>query len=199
MTIRSQLVSSFAWPFKTLTRKLFGEQLYQHARATFLHDQGGLGLDWKWSNSLRCVRPIRRDFGWREGQPIDRYYTEEQFLASYEEDIRGRVLEIGDDRYTRQFGGEKVTKSDVLGYLGSPGTTIQADLTKADHIPSDTLDCVILPLHCNSFLMSGRPSELWSVFLNPGVSFSSWSTTSASWLDMIWILGGNIGGLRPCR
>ncbi len=142
--MRSQLISVFAWPFKALVRKVFGEQLYQQARATFLHDQGGLGLDWKWGNSLRSVRPIRRDFGWREGQPIDRYYTEEQFLAVYKEDIHGRVLEIGDNRYTRQFGGAKVAQSDVLGYPGSSGATIQADLTKADHIPSSIFDCAIL-------------------------------------------------------
>ena len=144
MTIRNELVSTFAWPFKTFARRLLGEELYQQMRTTFLHQQGGLGLDWKWGNSLRGVRPIRRDFGWREGQPIDRYYTEEQFLAEYKNDIRGRVLEIGDNRYTLKFGGNRVAQSDVLGFPGSSGPTIQADLTKADHIPSALFDCVIL-------------------------------------------------------
>lgn len=144
MTFRSQLASACLLPLKTLAKKLFGEQLYQHARSTFLHNQRGLGLDWKWGNSLRRVQPIRRDFGWREGQPIDRYYTEQQFLSRYKADIHGRVLEIGDNRYTRQFGGENVTESDVLGYPGSFDTTIQADLTKADHIPSAIFDCAIL-------------------------------------------------------
>ena len=144
MTMRNELVSTFAWPFKTFARRLLGEELYQQMRTTFLHQQGGLGLDWKWGNSLRGVRPIRRDFGWREGQPIDRYYTEEQFLAEYKNDIRGRVLEIGDNRYTLKFGGNRVVQSDVLGFPGSSGPTIQADLTKADHIPSALFDCVIL-------------------------------------------------------
>ena len=144
MIIRSQLLSAFAWPFKTAARSLLGEPLYQQVRVTFLHNQRGLGLDWRWCNSLRGVHPIRRDFGWREGQPIDRYYTEEKFLAAYNGDIRGRVLEIGDDRYTRQFGGERVTVSDVLGFPGSAGTSIQADLTKAEHIPSGIFDCAIL-------------------------------------------------------
>lgn len=144
MTVRSQLVSILAWPFKTMARRMLGEHLYQHVRVTFLHDQGGLGLDWRWCNSLRGVRPIRRDFGWREGQPIDRYYTEAQFLAEYQGDIHGRVLEIGDNRYTRKFGGERVTTSDVLGFPGSSGVTIQADLTNADHIPSAIFDCAIL-------------------------------------------------------
>ena len=144
MTIRSQFVSAIAWPLKSWARKIFGEQLYQQARATFLSDQAGLGLDWKWGNSLRCVHPVRRDFGWREGQPIDRYYTEERFLSVYQSDIRGHVLEIGDNRYTRQFGGERVEQSDILGYPGSSGATIYADLTKGEHIPSGTFDCAIL-------------------------------------------------------
>ncbi len=144
MTIRSELFSTFARPFKTFARRLLGEDLYQQTRRTFLDDQGGLGLDWRWGNSLRRVHPLRRDFGWREGQPIDRYYTEEQFLAGYKNDICGRVLEIGDNRYTLKFGEKRVTDSDVLGFPGSSGSTIQADLTKSDHIPSSLFDCVIL-------------------------------------------------------
>ncbi len=145
MTARSQLVSILARPFKRMARRMLGEQLYQQVRVTFLRDQQGLGLDWRWCNSLRGVQPIRRDFGWREGQPIDRYYTEGKFLAEYKADIHGRVLEIADNRYTRQFGGERVTTSDVLDLdKGNSGATIHADLTKGDHIPSAVFDCAIL-------------------------------------------------------
>lgn len=112
-----------------------GPFLYQQVRVTFLGEQSGLGLDWRWANSLRRPHPIRRDFGWQAGQPIDRYYTEQHFLPACRADIRGRVLEIGDDRYTRQFGAEKVTVSEVLHlHPDTPGATICADLTKADHI-----------------------------------------------------------------
>jgi SAM-dependent methyltransferase len=123
---------------------MLGEQLYQQARVTLLGESGGLGLDWTWGNSLRRIHPLRRDFGWQAGQPINRYYTEKHFLAEYQRDIRGRVLEIADDRYTRLFGGNRVTASDVLGFPGCSGVTIQADLTKADHIPSAIFDCAIL-------------------------------------------------------
>jgi SAM-dependent methyltransferase len=59
-------------------------------------------------------------------------------------DISGRVLEIGDDTYTRQFGRSLVTQSDVLHVVaGNPKATIVADLTQADQISSDTYDCVI--------------------------------------------------------
>jgi hypothetical protein len=63
--------------------------------------------------SLRRVTPISRQFGLDRGQAIDRYYIE-SFLARHATDIRGRVLEIGDDSYTRKFGDGCVTRSDVL-------------------------------------------------------------------------------------
>ncbi len=94
--------------------------------------------------SLRRVTPISQDFGCDRGRPIDRYYIE-QFLARHGEDIRGRVLEIGDNSYTHRFGGDRVTISDVLHVVeGDPQATIIADLASADHIPSDTFDCIIL-------------------------------------------------------
>jgi glycosyltransferase involved in cell wall biosynthesis/SAM-dependent methyltransferase len=92
---------------------------------------------------LRRVTPISEEFGFDRGQPIDRYYIE-TFLARQEGDVRGRVLEIGDDTYTRRFGGNRVTANDVLHISeGNPQATIVADLTRADHIPSDTFDCII--------------------------------------------------------
>ena len=94
--------------------------------------------------SLRRVTPLSREFGYDRGQPIDRYYIE-RFLSAHASDIRGHVLEIADAIYTRRFGRDRVTKSDVLHVLqGQPGATIVGDLTCADHLPSATFDCVIL-------------------------------------------------------
>jgi SAM-dependent methyltransferase len=93
--------------------------------------------------ALRRLTPISPIFGIDRGLPIERYYIE-HLLSMHSTDIRGRVLEIGDDRYTRAFGGASVTKSDVLHIVaGTPGATIIADLTSADDIPGDTFDCVI--------------------------------------------------------
>jgi SAM-dependent methyltransferase len=87
---------------------------------------------------------MSQSFGFNRGQPIDRYYIE-HFLARHANDVRGRVLEIGDDLYTRRFGGDRVTTRDVLHVTqGNPGATIVGDLTCADHIPCDAFDCVIL-------------------------------------------------------
>jgi len=94
--------------------------------------------------SLRRLQPISYKFGFDRGKCIDRYYIE-NFLATRAADIRGHVLEIGDDSYTRRFGGKRVTRSDVLHVQeGNPKATIVGDLTCADHIPSDTFDCVII-------------------------------------------------------
>lgn len=93
--------------------------------------------------SLRRLQPISRAFGFDRGLCIDRYYIE-NFLGEYTEDIRGHVLEIGDDTYTRRFGGDRVARSDVLHVQeGNPKATIVADLTCADSIPSDTFDCIV--------------------------------------------------------
>jgi SAM-dependent methyltransferase len=93
---------------------------------------------------LRRLSPISRSFGLNRGQPIDRYYIE-SFLARHADDVRGRVLEIKDSSYTWRYGGERVNASDVLDIAeDNPQATIIADLTRADHVPSNTFDCIIL-------------------------------------------------------
>ena len=92
---------------------------------------------------LRRLSPISRDYGLDRGRPIDRYYIE-KFLAGHADDIRGRVLEIKDSAYTRKFGSERVKVSDVLDIEeDNQHATIVADLTSADHVPSDMFDCII--------------------------------------------------------
>jgi SAM-dependent methyltransferase len=92
---------------------------------------------------LRRLTPVSRVVGFDRGLPIDRYYID-RFLSACAQDIRGRVLEIGDDRYTRRFGGSHVTKSDVLHVVpGSLQATIVADLSRADDVPSESFDCIL--------------------------------------------------------
>jgi SAM-dependent methyltransferase len=99
---------------------------------------------WVRFGSLRRVTPLSTEFGFDRGTPVDRYFIE-RFLARYAEDVRGRVLEIEHNLYTRRFGGDRVEVSDVLYVTeGHPQATIVADLQSADHIPSDSFDCIIL-------------------------------------------------------
>ncbi|MEY3869707.1 MAG: hypothetical protein RLZZ338_3598 [Cyanobacteriota bacterium] len=101
-------------------------------------------VGWVNFGSFQKVTPISREFGYDRGLPIDRYYIE-KFLNYHAGDIQGRVLEIGDDSYTRKFGGNRVTTRDVLHVKeGNPLATFVGDLTNADQIPSDTFDCFIL-------------------------------------------------------
>ena len=95
--------------------------------------------------SLRRLTPVSRRFGWdRGGLPVDRYYIE-RFLQQHASDIAGHVLEVRDDAYTRKFGGARVTRADILHPTAdNENATIVADLTCAEHVPSDSFDCIIL-------------------------------------------------------
>lgn len=98
---------------------------------------------WVRFGSLRRLTPISRRFGYDRGQPIDRYYIE-QFLQQQAADIKGQVLEIGDDNYTRQWGNGRVRHSDVWHVSAeNPKATIVGDLAKADHVESEQFDCII--------------------------------------------------------
>jgi SAM-dependent methyltransferase len=93
---------------------------------------------------LRRLTPISRVYGFDRGRPVDRFYVE-AFLERWAGDIHGRVLEIGEDVYTRQFGEGRVLTSDVLDISeDNLRATIVADLARADHVPSDAFDCIIL-------------------------------------------------------
>jgi SAM-dependent methyltransferase len=88
--------------------------------------------------------PVHREFGCYYGTPVDRVYIE-GFLARNAGDIRGHVLEIGENTYTRRFGGGAVVRGDVLHAIrGNPAATLVADLAHAPHIQADRFDCVIL-------------------------------------------------------
>jgi SAM-dependent methyltransferase len=92
---------------------------------------------------LGRVTPVSSIFGIDRGLPVDRFYIE-KFLQANAADIKGRCLEMGDAFYIGKFGGDNVSKIDVLHVAeGNPEATIVGDLTHADHIPSDSFDCII--------------------------------------------------------
>jgi len=97
---------------------------------------------------LRRLTPISRQFGFDRGKPIDRYYIED-FLGRFsgvpgyvDGDIRGRVLEVGDDVYTRHFG--RPERVDVLHVSeANSEATVIGRLETGEGIPADQFDCVI--------------------------------------------------------
>ena len=93
--------------------------------------------------SLRRTRPISANYGFDRGTPVDRQYIH-RFLQAHAGDVKGRVLEVGDDEYTREFGGSRVTSSEVLHAAeGNPRATVVADLTDAPQLESGVYDCLI--------------------------------------------------------
>ena len=100
-------------------------------------------VGWVRFGQLRRTEPFTRDFGNSRGLEIDRYYIE-KFISEHAVDIHGHVLEIKHNTYTLKYGGDRVTKSDVLHKVeGNPDATIVADLSNADHLPSNTFDTII--------------------------------------------------------
>jgi len=92
---------------------------------------------------LGRTEPVSRHFGGDRGTPIDRHYIE-AFLSRHAGDIAGRVLEVGDDTYTRRFGA-RAQRVDILDLKrDNPAATIVADLTSAPEIASDSFDCIVI-------------------------------------------------------
>ena len=117
---------------------------------------------------LRRLQPVSRSFGFDRGSPVDRYYIE-RFLDRHRLAIQGRVLEIGDDRYTRQFGGDRVERSDVLHVeSGHPGVNLVGDLASADHLPSDTWDAIVCTQTLHLVFDVGAALKTLERILKPG-------------------------------
>jgi hypothetical protein len=97
-----------------------------------------------WWGNLRTLSPTSRVFGLDRGGPVDRHYIE-AFLVRHVDDICGRALEIADNSYTVQFGGSRVTQSDILHVVsGDPRATVVGDLSTGAGIPQAAFDCMIL-------------------------------------------------------
>ncbi len=87
--------------------------------------------------------PLSTEWGFDRGTPIDRYYIE-RFLEAHATDIRGRVLEVKNDDYTKRFG-RGVEKSEVLDISpDNPLATVVADLSQPEQFPEGQFDCFVL-------------------------------------------------------
>lgn len=94
--------------------------------------------------SLRRTKPISRNFGYERGTPVDRHYIED-FLKRHTDDIRGRVLEVGDNEYTMRFASEGLELSEILHVdPNAPKVTYCTDLTEGEGIPDNLFDCIVL-------------------------------------------------------
>ena len=75
---------------------------------------------------------------------MDRYYIE-RFLDKHRDDIRGHVLEVGDNTYTLRFGGSRVERCDILhADATNQCATIVGNLAQTDVLPEAAFDCIVL-------------------------------------------------------
>ena len=93
---------------------------------------------------LRRKTPISNIYGLDRGQAIDRYYIE-NFLNANQKYIKGYCLEILNNNYTLECGGNKVAQSDILDIdSNNSNATINGDLRNLENIHDGVYDCIIL-------------------------------------------------------
>ena len=105
------------------------------------------------------LEPLSDRYGFDRGTPLDRRYIEE-FLNEHRNAIRGSVLEVEGDMYTRMFGAGRVATCTVVDIDSSnPRATLVADLSEADSLAPETYDCIILTQTLHLLRRPGRCLE----------------------------------------
>jgi hypothetical protein len=74
------------------------------------------------------------------GTPVDRYYIE-KFVEKYKNSIRGTVLEVQDDRYTKKFG-LNVEKSIICHVKGENNARL-INFESGEGVQQGLADCII--------------------------------------------------------
>jgi SAM-dependent methyltransferase len=114
-------------------------------RRAFRIGRRAVGLAIGHAGLMRRKAPLSDRFGFDRGTPVDRFYIE-AFLARHRDDICGAVLEAGGTvSYTRRFGGDAVTRADVLyPVAGEPTATVIGDLASGTGLPDSRWDALVL-------------------------------------------------------
>jgi len=129
------------------------DRLYQSSRHGLPGKlwRSSLGFKSRWLSlpiirQLRCLQFRRLEpigNGRQRGTPIVRYYWD-KYLQKHHADIRGTALEIGTTHTIRKLGGIAVTCPEGIDLSPhSPEVSVVADLSRADHVPSDRYDCFV--------------------------------------------------------
>jgi SAM-dependent methyltransferase len=115
------------------------------------------------------IEPASRVFGFDRGTPIDRRYIE-SFLARHADSIRGAVLEVADDAYTKRFGGERVAMRRVLQNAANERSehALVGDLEDPPGLPENAFDCFICTQTYNFAFEIARAVESSHRLLKPG-------------------------------
>ena len=146
-------------PIKSQVKKILQKAgLFKHAPAVKQIDFG----------DFKRTAPFSTQFGYDRGGPVDRYYIE-NFLEKYKGDIKGDVLEIGDNEYTIRFGEGRLKKSHILHVDDkNPAATYVGDLSDAPQIPDNKFDCIILTQTLHLIYHYHKAIETCYRILKPG-------------------------------
>jgi hypothetical protein len=97
----------------------------------------------RWGN-LRRFAPVSVDWGGDRGTPVDRVFFD-RFLREHAHLIRGRVLEILDDTYSRTYGGGEVTSTLVVDIDGTNRhADLVTDLCAPGALRDELVDSIVL-------------------------------------------------------
>jgi SAM-dependent methyltransferase len=111
--------------------------------------------------------PVSRIFGLDRGTPIDRRYIE-AFIERHAEAVRGDVLEVGGDAYTRRFGARGAAAHRLERGGASSPRVVTGDLESPDTLPAGLFDCFICTQTYNFVFEIGRAIESSHRLLKPG-------------------------------
>lgn len=93
---------------------------------------------------ISSLKPLSTEYSYDRGTPIDRFYID-QFLSKHVSDVCGRVLEVGEDSYSRSLGNGRISTQDVLHVdPTNEAATIVGDLVDPETLPPATFDCIIM-------------------------------------------------------
>lgn len=143
-------------------------RLYRSARRRLIRASRQPRVNHVQFGDLLRVTPISRDWGFDRGTPIDRFFIE-RFLDANSSDIRGRVLEVSNNDYTIRYGGNRVTRSDILHPNDdNPRATVIADLAEPDPELNKQFDCIICTQTLQLIFETGNAITQLHDWLRPG-------------------------------
>ena len=88
------------------------------------------------------TKTVSKVFGSERGKAVDREYIE-QFLSENSESIKGVVLEVLNNNYTKKLGGNRVSKSVVSHVKGWGKDTVLCNFETGEGVVPNTYDCII--------------------------------------------------------
>lgn len=110
-------------------------------------------------------KPLSSDFGLDRGVPVDRFYIE-HFLSSHAALIRGATLEVSENRYTKKFGGDRVSKALTLHVKNN--ADVIGNLVTGEGLSDIHVDCFIMTQTLPFIYESGKALKNAISLLNPG-------------------------------